>query len=342
MANTSKETPNYGLPQWEGNDLTDWFELNPAFEIIDTQMKNNANSAQTAQETANGNATSIGNLTQVVNNHTNQIGAFDTRLTADEATIALHTTHLNEHDTSIATINQEIAALQTSTGDTSGEVAALQADVSTLQQQMTVAQQDISDNTDHIGNLSMLETTAKGNLVAAINEIVGGSTPTGDGIKYVGIAERHLDKKQTLDGSGSYYLANPGGNIVAYSFRTQNDFTRVKAQNTDGKAIIIGGYVTMSIYYESNPANIANQNAGSLKVPFKRDTTNPDLWVANLDGANGACYVSTSPTSGQKPFVDVRDAYVYVIQETDEQAQIDIWGQWETDPVGIPVSRFNV
>lgn len=174
MANTSKETTNYGLPQWEGSDLTDWFELNPAFETIDTQMKANADAAATAQATANGNTTSIANLTESLNNQINKTTQMQNDLTAAEGQIALHTTHLNEHDTAIQNINTEIEALQTSTGDTAGDVSALQADVTTLQGQMTTAQQNIATNADHIGNLSGLSTSAKTNLVLAINEVASG------------------------------------------------------------------------------------------------------------------------------------------------------------------------
>lgn len=179
MANTSTETPNYGLPQWEGTDLTDWMELNPAFETIDTQMKANADAAETAQNTANGNTASIGNLTESLNNQITKLNGIQTDLTAVEGTVALHTTHLNEHDTAIQQINTEIDALQQSTGDISGDLSSAEADIATLKNQMTLAQQNITTNADHIGDMTQLETTAKGNLVSAINEVrsqIGGGS----------------------------------------------------------------------------------------------------------------------------------------------------------------------
>lgn len=172
---TSGSTENYGLPQWSGNDLTDWFELNSAFSKIDEVMKSNADAVETAKQTADSNTGSIANLTQSLNNTIQNLAEQTNVNVQQNQQITLNTTHLNEHDTSIQNLKQQVNALTDESTGTVGDVSALQADVTELQGKITTAQQDIATNTDHIGNLTGLETTAKGNLVAAINEIIGGS-----------------------------------------------------------------------------------------------------------------------------------------------------------------------
>lgn len=180
VPNTSGSTPNYGLPQWQGDDMTDWFELNPAFEKIDESMKANADAAQVAQTTADSNTQSVGNLTQSLNNTIERTTALERENTTLQQQVTLNTTHLNEHDTAIQAAETAIEALQNQGGDTSGDVAALQGDVTALQGQMTTVQGVANTNADHIGNLAGLETTAKANLVSAINELkesqAGGET----------------------------------------------------------------------------------------------------------------------------------------------------------------------
>lgn len=168
---TSGATPNYGLPQWSGNDITDWFELNPAFSKIDEAMNANAVAADTAQKTGDSNTASIANLTESLNSTITRVTNVENVNTQQTQQITLNTTHLNEHDTSIQANATAIAALQEAEGGTSGDVAALQADVTTLQGQMTTANNNIATNADAIGNLTELETMVKTDLVSAVNEV---------------------------------------------------------------------------------------------------------------------------------------------------------------------------
>lgn len=177
---TSGKTPNYGLPQWAGSDITDWFELNPAFEKIDEVMKANADAVDTAQSTGDSNTVSISNLTQSLNGTIARVTEVENTNAQQGQQITLNTTHLNEHDTAIQTMSTAVTALRSEVNEIDGDVAANTADVAKLQQDLTVAQGNISTNADAIGNLTDLNTTAKSNLVAAVNEIVEG-TGTGTG-----------------------------------------------------------------------------------------------------------------------------------------------------------------
>lgn len=173
---TSGSTPNYGLPQWEGQDVTNWFQFNPAFAKIDETMKQNADRVTTAQETGDSNTASISNLTQAMNQLTTRMTNAENINNQQTQQITLNTTHLNEHDTSIANAETAIEQLQKEAGDTSGEVASLEADVSELKLKMTTAQLDISQNADNIGNMSDLKTSQADTLVNAINSLTAGGS----------------------------------------------------------------------------------------------------------------------------------------------------------------------
>lgn len=166
-------TENYNLPQWQGNDLTDWYDFNQPFQTIDRVMKENADGFKTAQQTADSNTTSIANVTQSLNSTIERVGTAESNINSQRQQITLNTTHLNEHDTAIQTINTQITALEGEVGEGSGEIASLQADVTELQGKVTVAQRDIAQNTDNIGDINQLSTTNKENLVGSINSLYG-------------------------------------------------------------------------------------------------------------------------------------------------------------------------
>lgn len=183
-----QETKNYNLPQWEGNDLTDWYQLNQPMATIDTQMKANAEAAETAQNQADSNTNSIGQLTQTMNRTIDRVTKNEQDIKANDQQITLNVAHLNEHDTYIQNLETAVDAIEAEIGSSSGDpgtgtiqgdISALKAQVATNTQNITTAQGNISDNTDHIGDLAGLETGAKNNLVEAINELFnkGGNSP---------------------------------------------------------------------------------------------------------------------------------------------------------------------
>lgn len=215
---TSGATPNYGLPQWSGNDITDWFELNPAFSKIDEAMNANAVAADTAQKTGDSNTASIANLTESLNSTITRVTNVENVNTQQTQQITLNTTHLNEHDTSIQANATAIAALQEAESGTSGDVAALQADVKTLQGQMTTANNNIATNADAIGNLTELETTVKTDLVSAVNEIIGGSG-SGEGATLADIGNladlETTDKSNLVAAINEVFSGNEGFDVYA-------------------------------------------------------------------------------------------------------------------------------
>lgn len=196
---TSGKTPNYGLPQWEGGDVTNWFELNPAFSKIDEAMHANEQAAQTAQSTGDSNTASIGNLTEIMNNTISRVTSVENVNTQQTQQITLNITHLNEHDTAIQNNTAAIEALQNASSDISGDVTGLQTSVETLKTNMSNVQQAAAMNADHIGDLNGLETIAKNNIVLAINEIIGGTGGESGSLAQLGnLAELMTTAKDTL------------------------------------------------------------------------------------------------------------------------------------------------
>lgn len=223
---TSGATPNYGLPQWEGNDVTNWFEFNPAFSKIDEVMKANADGVETAQLQGNSNTAAIANLTESLNNTISRVTSAENINTQQVQQITLNTTHLNEHDTAIQANKVAIEALQSEGTEQGGDISALQADVTTLQGQLTTAQNNIATNTDHIGDLSGLITTAKKNLVNAVNEIAskqsGGGSAFYEG-QYIIIesSDDFLSSPLTTPKDLDWNIGKrTGGNVAIYASTT--------------------------------------------------------------------------------------------------------------------------
>lgn len=139
-------TTNYSLPLFIGTDKPAWLvDWNGAMSAIDGQMKTNATDIQ-------ANATSISSLSTTVSAHTTSIST----LSGDVTTLS---TGLNTAQGAINTINSLIGNGTPTTTDQTiiGAINELHANQ---------------------GDLSNLTTTVKTSLVAAINEIAGGSGAT--------------------------------------------------------------------------------------------------------------------------------------------------------------------
>ena len=78
MAHTNS-TENYHLPQFLGTDKPAWLgDINPAFQAIDTQMKNNADGVTSANTTATQASNKVGNLEDLqTTEKSNTVGAIN-------------------------------------------------------------------------------------------------------------------------------------------------------------------------------------------------------------------------------------------------------------------------
>lgn len=78
MAHTNA-TENYNLPQFLGTDKPAWLgDINPAFQAIDTQMKNNADGVTSANATATQASNKVGNLENLqTTEKSNTVGAIN-------------------------------------------------------------------------------------------------------------------------------------------------------------------------------------------------------------------------------------------------------------------------
>lgn len=199
---TSGKTPNYGLPQWAGSDITDWFELNPAFEKIDEVMHANAEAVATSQNTGDSNTTAISNLTQSLNNTISRVTDAENVNTQQGQQITLNVTHLNEHDTAIQTLQTTQAAMNETLEDVSGEAATSTADITDIKQRLQVAEENISQNADNIGDMSSLHTTTKTSLVSAVNEVLDKTPAAGGGSCWAlsGVANSQLSAVDSVKG----------------------------------------------------------------------------------------------------------------------------------------------
>lgn len=136
-------TTNYSLPLFIGTDKPAWLvDWNTAMTDIDAQMKVNA-----------------------------------TAILANETAISGLSTTVSAHTTSISTISGQITTLTTGLNTAQGNINTINSLIgngtpTTTDQTLIGAINELHANQ---GSLASLQTTDKTSLVAAINEIVGGS-----------------------------------------------------------------------------------------------------------------------------------------------------------------------
>lgn len=126
MSHTNN-TENYKLPQFIGTDIPDWLtDVNTGYSEIDAGMQANKVSANTANEKADNNTTSIRLLNERVDNISNELGNSDANISNLEQTVELHTTHLNEIDTINSKQTADIEELQTTQTEQGQDISAIQ------------------------------------------------------------------------------------------------------------------------------------------------------------------------------------------------------------------------
>lgn len=150
-------TENYNLPQFIGTDIPDWLtDANKGYFDIDAGMQANKVSANTANEKADNNTTSIQLLNERVDNISNELGNADTNISNLEQTVELHTTHLNEIDTTNAKQTQDIEELRTTQSEQGHDISEMLVelnDLSEVSNQVNVISATVTDNTSRIDAL---------------------------------------------------------------------------------------------------------------------------------------------------------------------------------------------
>lgn len=122
-------TENYNLPQFIGTDIPDWLtDVNKGYSDIDAGMQANKVSANTANEKADNNTTSIRLLNERVDNLSKDINGAETGLSNLEQTVELHTTHLNEIDVTTTNQSNDIAELQTTQTEQGQDIVSIKTD----------------------------------------------------------------------------------------------------------------------------------------------------------------------------------------------------------------------
>lgn len=120
-------TENYNLPQFIGTDIPDWLtDVNKGYSDIDAGMQANKVSANTANEKADNNTTSIQLINERVDRLSNDWGESDANIRILEQTVKLHTTHLNEIDTINSKQTADIEEMQTTQTEQGQDISAIQ------------------------------------------------------------------------------------------------------------------------------------------------------------------------------------------------------------------------
>lgn len=164
----SGKTTNYNLPQIEGTDKVNWFDLNGAFETIDTGMESNKQEAATANQKADNNTNAIAALTETVTKQ-GQTGEDNTaEIEKLKQTTSLHTTHLNEIDVINQNQTTRIQALESEESETGTEIVQIKKDLTEVSTAAATNAQNIAAANTEIQSLQQLTDSMQDDLVDSV------------------------------------------------------------------------------------------------------------------------------------------------------------------------------
>lgn len=171
MASTNKTT-NFELPQWVSTDKPTFEgDLNSAFLTIDNTMQSNKTTAESGNANANNALEKIGNLTlletTVKDNLVNAINEIVSGGTTPSEIGDLSDLTTFAKNNLVSAINEVNETAQ----ELTKENVNIWNQINSLQEQITPLVDNYNRLSEQIGTLSSLTTTAKNNLVGAINEV---------------------------------------------------------------------------------------------------------------------------------------------------------------------------
>lgn len=177
MASTNKTT-NFELPQWVSSDKPTFEgDLNSAFLTIDNTMQSNKTTAETGNANANNALEKIGNLTlletTVKDNLVNAINEIVSGGTTSSEIGDLQDLTTSAKNNLVSAINEVNETAQ----DLVTDNVNIWNEVNKFQEKLDPLTDNYNRLSEQIGTLSSLTTSAKNNLVSAINEVNGNHLP---------------------------------------------------------------------------------------------------------------------------------------------------------------------
>lgn len=228
----SNGTTHYNLPLTQGSDKRDWSDTNQAFEDIDAavyQASSDAtgalSAAQSAQTTANSAATDASSAVTTANTASASAAS-----AAETAALARTEAQSAQSSAGSAVATAQSAATQASNADT----VALAAQSS-------------------IGNLASLQTTAKNNLVAAINEVL--QKGAGMKCKLSGVLTSATSDTVSVD-------------VSSLGFTSENDYVVILDGGT--RAYSTGQFFA---------AGLASKTASSFSIYVKNHSSGDQVYI---------------------------------------------------------------
>lgn len=138
------ETDNYDLPQFIGTDKPTWLgDFNSAMSAIDTGMAENAS-----------DITSLG-----------------TRVTSAESTATQASTDVASLQSTVSTLSTNVTSVTSTANNAQSTATSALSTANSAQSTATSADGKADANATKIGDLTDLDTTAKTDIVSAINEV---------------------------------------------------------------------------------------------------------------------------------------------------------------------------
>lgn len=201
----SEKTTNYGLPIYKEDDTTTWADYNQSMQLIDAQMKRNADAAASGgdipadveqrldalEENDISLANEIKNLGRYIGTNTADITSLKTASSEQGAEISSLSGSVSALSSTAADHETRIHAVELSAAENHTDILAAEQRIAVNENEIAIFNQEISDNQTNIAALQVDNTKNKQDI-ASLQTWQNDALP---GVKVLKTAlTMHLDK----------------------------------------------------------------------------------------------------------------------------------------------------
>lgn len=285
--------------------------------------------AQTVTNAAQPNITSVGTLSSLSVTGNTTLGEYvsATYFVGDLIGNVSNANYSNFAGTVTTNAQPNITSLGTLTGlDVTGNINALYADFAYfvtanyfvgdggfLSNVRSLTANTVVDNAQpnitSLGTLTTLSVSGNSNLANVYGgNVISANYFVGDGSLLTNISVNALSITQIVNGTSSFDITTPNGNITA----NINGISNIAVFSQSGLSITgnldISGTLN-AVVSSAETANIANNVIGTVKVPFTYSTSSPLNLVQVSSGSTitEVSIIITTPFNGTNPSLSVGD-----------------------------------
>lgn len=258
MAATEKTT-NYGLPVYKEDDTTTWADYNQSMQLIDAQMKRNADAAASGgdipadvEQRLDALEENDKTLSQALTGVANQTGKNTTDITSLKTSSSEQGSELSSLSGSVSALSSTTAdhetrihAVEVSAAENHTDILAAEQRIAVNENEIAIFNQEISDNQTNIAALQVDNTKNK-------QDIANLETWQSHALPGVEVSDITVTGNYVV----SYYTNPQNNNVTLFSLGTSifND-SNLKARVYGSNYCLLSGMCSIS---GSNKINITN------------------------------------------------------------------------------------